>query len=75
MGKKRVSPLHSRAYAVADILKVSLYHIVSAFHDEMQNAAKSELLERDWIISTKPIFGTRELLLQKLRLFLDYKAS
>ncbi|OWM82966.1 uncharacterized protein LOC116188498 [Punica granatum] len=75
MGKKRGSPLHSRAYAVADVLKVSLYQIVSAFYGEMQGAAKSGLLERDWIVSSKPIFGTREALLQKLRIFLDYKAS
>ncbi|KAK4749020.1 hypothetical protein SAY87_026469 [Trapa incisa] len=75
IGKKRGSLLHTRAYSVADILKVSIYHIVSVFHDEMQNAGKSGLLERDWIVTGKPVFGTREALLQKLRLFLDYKAS
>lgn len=75
MGKKKGSLLHSRAYALADVLKVSIYHIVSVFHNEMQNAAKSGLLERDWIVTSKPIFGTREVLLLKLRLFLDYKAS
>lgn len=73
-GKKKVSPLHSKAYAVSDILRVSIYHIVSSFHDEMQVGAKSGLLERDWIVTTKPSFGTRDLLVQKLQLFFDFRA-
>lgn len=75
VGKKRGGPLHSKAYAVADVLRTSIYNIVSAFHDEMLNSAKAGLLEKDWIISGKPLFGSRELLLQKLRLFLDFRAS
>ncbi|XP_059438102.1 uncharacterized protein LOC132170957 [Corylus avellana] len=75
VGKKRGGPLHSKAYAVADVLRTSIYSIVSAFHDEMLSSAKAGLLEKDWIISGKPLFGTRELLLQKLRLFLDFRAS
>ncbi|KAL4627674.1 hypothetical protein ACB092_05G182100 [Castanea dentata] len=75
VGKKRGGPLHSKAYAIADVLRTSIYLVVSAFHDEMLNSAKAGLLEKDWIISGKPLFGTRELLVQKLRLFLDFRAS
>ncbi|KAH7550657.1 hypothetical protein ACOSQ2_024172 [Xanthoceras sorbifolium] len=75
--KKRGGPAHSKAYAMADVLRTSIYCIVSAFHGEMMSSAKANLLEKDWITSAKPqpLFGTRELLLQKLRLFLDYQAS
>ncbi|KAK2655655.1 hypothetical protein Ddye_008707 [Dipteronia dyeriana] len=75
--KKRGGPAHSKAYAMADVLRTSIYCIVSAFHNEMICSAKAGLLEKDWITSAKPqpLFGTRELLLQKLRLFLDYQAS
>lgn len=75
VGKKRGSPLHSKAYAIADVLRTSIYQIVSAFHDEMLASAKSGILEKDWTINSKPPFGTRDLLLQKLRLFLDFRAS
>ncbi|KAI9174196.1 hypothetical protein LWI28_013469 [Acer negundo] len=75
--KKNGGPAHSKAYAMADVLRTSIYCIVSAFHDEMMSSAKAGLLEKDWITSAKPqpLFSTRELLLQKLRLFLDYQAS
>ena len=75
MGKKRAGPLHSKAYAIADVLRNSIYNIVSTFHDQMASSAKKGLLEKDWIISDKPPFGTRELLVQKLHLFLDFRAS
>ena len=69
VGKKRGFPLHSQAYAIADVLRTSIYCIVSAFHEEMLTGAKAGLLEKDWIIGGKPLYGTRELLLQKLHLF------
>lgn len=75
MGKIRGSPLYAKAYSMADILKTSIYSIVSAFHYEMLNSGKAGLLEKDWIISSKPLYGTHELLVHKLRLFLDYQAS
>uniref|UniRef100_A0A2P2PL05 Uncharacterized protein n=1 Tax=Rhizophora mucronata TaxID=61149 RepID=A0A2P2PL05_RHIMU len=75
MSKKRFGPVHSKAYAMADVLRTSIYCIVNAFHHEMLHNAKVGLLEKDWIISGKPPFGTHELLLQKLRLFLDFRAS
>ncbi|CAK9136984.1 unnamed protein product [Ilex paraguariensis] len=75
MAKKRGSLLYSKAYSMADILKTSIYCIVSAFNDELLNIAKAGLLEKDWIIGRKPIYGTPELLSQKLRLFLDIQAS
>ncbi|KAF3450367.1 hypothetical protein FNV43_RR06447 [Rhamnella rubrinervis] len=75
MRKKRGGPLHSKAYAISDVLRTSIYRVVSAFHDEMQASAKAGLLDKDWIISGKPLFGSREVLLHKLRLFLDFRAS
>ncbi|KAL3824953.1 hypothetical protein ACJIZ3_020982 [Penstemon smallii] len=71
----RGSPLYAKAYSLADILRTSIYCIVSAFHNEMLNSSNSGLLEKDWIISGKPLYGPRELLVQKLRLFLDFQAS
>lgn len=73
--KKRSGPLHSKAYAMADVVRISIYCIVSTFHDEMMSSTKTGLLEKDWIGSSKPLFGTLELLLQKLRHFLDFQAS
>ena len=73
--KKRSSLVHSKAYAVSDVLRISIYQIVSAFHDEMVASAKAGLVEKDWIVTSKPPFGTRELLMQKLRLFLDFRAT
>ncbi|KAI9122598.1 hypothetical protein K1719_006438 [Acacia pycnantha] len=73
--KRRSGPVNSKAYAVADVLKTSIYQIVSTFHDEMLASAKAGILEKDWITSGKPIFGTREILIQKLRLFLDFRAT
>lgn len=75
VAKKRSCPIHSKAYAMADVLKTSIYYITSAFHDGMITSDKAGLLEKDWLISGKPLFGTRELLLQKLNLFLDFRAS
>ncbi|XP_050219376.1 uncharacterized protein LOC126669851 [Mercurialis annua] len=73
--KKISGPLYSKAYAIADVLKTSIYSIVSAFHDEMLASEKAGHLHKDWLISGKPLFGNNELLLQKLRLFLDFRAS
>ncbi|KAL2478861.1 Nucleoporin protein Ndc1-Nup [Forsythia ovata] len=70
--KIRGSPLYAKAYSMADVLKTSIYCMVSAFHGEMLNSEKTGLLGKDWIVSGKPLYGTRELLLQKLHLFLDF---
>ncbi|KAK7412554.1 hypothetical protein VNO78_04018 [Psophocarpus tetragonolobus] len=74
-GKRRSGPVNSKAYAIADVLKTSIYQIVSAFQDEMLAGAKASLLDKDWVTSGKPLFGTREMLTQKLRLFLDFRAT
>ncbi|XP_015067812.1 uncharacterized protein LOC107012471 [Solanum pennellii] len=74
-GRRKGAPFYAKAYSMADILKTSIYGIVWAFYDEMSHSAKAGLLEKDWIISSKPLYGTRELLSQKLRLFLDFQAS
>ncbi|GMH03934.1 hypothetical protein Nepgr_005773 [Nepenthes gracilis] len=75
MNKRKDSPLHLKAYSLADVLKISIYCIVSEFHDEMTSSAKLGLLEKDWLSSGKPVFGSRELLLLKLQLFLTFRAS
>lgn len=74
--RRRSEYLHSKAYAMADILRTSIYGIVSAFHAEMMASAKSRVLDKDWVLSNKPSphYGGRELLLEKLRLFLDFRA-
>ncbi|KAJ1377917.1 hypothetical protein SESBI_48380 [Sesbania bispinosa] len=74
-GKRRTGPVNPKAYAIADVLKTSIYQIVSTFHDEMLAGAKASILEKDWVTSGKPLFGTREMLIQKLRLFLDFRAT
>ncbi|KAF5730249.1 hypothetical protein HS088_TW20G00622 [Tripterygium wilfordii] len=75
VNKKRDGRLHSNAYAMADALRTSIYCVVSVFHEEMLTSAKGSNIGKDWIISSKPPFGTRELLVQKLLLFLDFRAS
>ena len=75
MGEIRGSPLYAEAYSMADLLKTSIYCIASAFQNEMLSCGKAGLLEKEWIISSKPLYGTQELLLHKLRLFLDHQAN
>ncbi|XP_072956859.1 uncharacterized protein [Typha angustifolia] len=72
--KKRGVILHSKAYAMADVLRTSIYQIVSAFQADMQANAKASTLEKNWIGEGKPLFGTRAILVQKLCLFLEYHA-
>ncbi|KAJ6838946.1 uncharacterized protein M6B38_317865 [Iris pallida] len=72
--KKRGSALYGNAYALADVLRTSIYEIVSAFQADMQGNAKA-LLEKNWIVDGKPLYGTREILVQKLSLFLDFRAN
>ncbi|KAJ8511261.1 hypothetical protein OPV22_001695 [Ensete ventricosum] len=72
--KKRGAALHAKAYAMADVLKTSIYQVVSAFQTDMKANAKASVLEKNWVAEGKPIYGTREILIQKLHLFLDYHA-
>lgn len=74
VNKKRDSPLYSKAYSLADILKTSIYCIVSEFHEEMITSAKAGALDKDWVINTKPSYGSRDLV-QKLQFFLNFQAS
>ncbi|RHN38725.1 putative nucleoporin protein Ndc1-Nup [Medicago truncatula] len=73
--KRENGPVNSKAYAIADVLKTSIYQIVSVFHDEMLSDLKSRNLEKDWITSNTPRFGTRRMLIQKLHLFLAFQAT
>ncbi|KMT03724.1 hypothetical protein BVRB_8g188730 [Beta vulgaris subsp. vulgaris] len=75
MNKKRGSSSHSKSYALADVLKISIYSIVSEFFEEMHASAKMGLLEKDWMNNSKPIYGSSELLVQKLHFFLNFQAS
>ncbi|KAF5186101.1 nucleoporin protein Ndc1-Nup protein [Thalictrum thalictroides] len=75
VGKRRGGPLHGKAYAMADVLRTSIYMIVSVFHNEMMGSTKAGILEKDWIVGSKPLYGTCDILVQKLSLFLDFRAS
>ncbi|KAH0452273.1 hypothetical protein IEQ34_019572 [Dendrobium chrysotoxum] len=72
--KKRGGLLYAKAYSMADILRTSIYQIVSVFQAEMQAAAKSSALEKNWVALGKPLYGTRETLIHKLLQFLEYRA-
>ncbi|KAF6174654.1 hypothetical protein GIB67_006306 [Kingdonia uniflora] len=73
--KRRRGPLHAKAYAMADILRTSIYNIVSEFRDEMLVSNVARNLDKDWIPSGKPLHGSCQLLLQRLVLFLDDQAN
>ncbi|KAL5207952.1 hypothetical protein ABZP36_032387 [Zizania latifolia] len=67
--------LHTKAYSMADVLRTSIYNIVSAFEDDMQANAKTTSLEKNWISEgRKPVFGSQAVLVQKLSLFIEYHA-
>ncbi|CAH1430062.1 unnamed protein product [Lactuca virosa] len=70
---KKGSPYYSKAYSMADILRTSIYQIVSNFHQQMLTSSKAGLLDKDWIATSAPT--TRDLLLQKLRMFLEFQAN
>lgn len=75
LDKKRAGPFRSKSYALADVLKTSIYMIISEFHEEMVASAKLGHLEKYWVISVKPIYGSVDLLVQKLHFFLNFQAS
>ena len=60
---------------MADALRTSVYQIISAFQADMQANAKASDLEKNWIMNGKPLYGTREILVQKLVLFLEFHAN
>ncbi|GJX07359.1 putative F-box protein SKIP19-like protein [Tanacetum coccineum] len=72
---KKDGPHYAKAYYMADILRTSIYQIVSSFHHEMVTSSKGGLLEKDWIIAGKPLYGSRELLVHKLNMFLEFQAN
>jgi len=67
--------LHKKVYAMADVLRTSVYQIVSAFIDDLRANAKPASLEKNWITEgRKPIYGSQAMLVQKLGLFIEYRA-
>lgn len=83
-GKRRSFPfqkksrLHKKAYAMADVLRASLYQVITVFRSEMILGGSGPtgflIAERDWLGKGKPLYGTHEMHVQKLSLFLDFKA-
>eukprot|EP01018_Ginkgo_biloba_P008262 Gb_11009 [translate_table: standard] len=76
---KKKTALHKKAYAMADVLRTAIYQITCVFQDEMLLGGPStsglSVAERDWLSKTKPLYGTHDMLLQKLSLFLEFRAS
>ncbi|EES07443.1 hypothetical protein BDA96_04G298100 [Sorghum bicolor] len=67
--------LHKKAYTMADVLRTSVYQIVSAFIDDLRANAKPSSLEKNWISEgRKPVYGSQAVLVQKLILFIEYRA-
>ncbi|XP_078448497.1 nucleoporin protein Ndc1-Nup protein [Wolffia australiana] len=71
--RRRDAGLEAKAFAMADVLRRATYQIVSAFEDDMLASTKASSLQKNWI-SEKPLYGTRDVLAQKLSLFLEYRA-
>ncbi|KAH7415736.1 hypothetical protein KP509_14G058500 [Ceratopteris richardii] len=69
------SQLYKKAYAIADVLRTSLYQIVTTFRKEMDGSGPGGMVvaERDWLDKGQPLYGTRELHIQCLRMLLDFK--
>eukprot|EP00246_Nothoceros_aenigmaticus_P015096 TRINITY_DN6103_c0_g2_i1.p2 TRINITY_DN6103_c0_g2~~TRINITY_DN6103_c0_g2_i1.p2 ORF type:complete len:104 (-),score=12.75 TRINITY_DN6103_c0_g2_i1:302-586(-) len=71
--------MHRKGHALADVLRLCIYRIVTEFGDEMSVAGSagsgSVISEKDWMSPQKPCYGTRELLAEKLTQFLAYKAT
>ncbi|KAI3679354.1 hypothetical protein L2E82_51434 [Cichorium intybus] len=68
-------PQYSKAYSMADILRTSIYQIVSLFHQQMLASSKAGRLQKEWITSDKPLYGSGELLVHKLCMFLEFEAN
>ena len=69
------SGMHKKAYIMADVLRTSVYQILSAFIDDLQANAKPSSLEKNWISEgRKPVYGSQAVLVQKLILFIEYRA-
>ncbi|KAJ6962940.1 hypothetical protein NC652_001542 [Populus alba x Populus x berolinensis] len=60
---------------MVDVLRNSIYGIVSTFHDKMPMSTTTGFLEKDWVTKRNLFFGTYELLVQKLCHFLDFQAN
>jgi nucleoporin NDC1 len=71
--------MHRKAYALADVLRTAIYQIVSVFGEEMvvgnsMSGKGFAIAERDWLSQKNPLYGTQEMHLQKLSMFLEYRA-
>jgi hypothetical protein len=41
---------------MADVLRNSIYGIMSAFHEKMLTSTKIGLLDKNWVAKSKPLF-------------------
>lgn len=62
------------ARGLADGLRVGLYRIVASFGGEMVRGGDGGVVEEEWVGREKNTFGSKQQLVDKLKLFLLYEA-
>ncbi|KAM0950213.1 putative nucleoporin protein Ndc1-Nup [Dioscorea sansibarensis] len=67
---KKTSPQTAHLLGPGNIRWATMNTVVSVFHADMQANAKTSVLEKNWIVG-KPLYGSREVLMQKLNQFLE----
>ncbi|OVA10060.1 hypothetical protein BVC80_1755g8 [Macleaya cordata] len=80
LGNKSGGYLHAKAYAMADVLRTSVYSILSAYHSTETTRMDREIVDLYWPRRPQdgalrdPLYGTHYMLQEKLGLFLEHQA-